>query len=145
VISECWTLERKRNNPTGDLLVRTVNLPANHTVPQVKGSHELSSATHCHPFVSEASASLSEDTETIKVKILCDTGTTQFLLEANILPLTDQTSIGASVLIQGLGLDVINVPLHQIFLHSELVSGPVIVCRCETYSASSRYLLDTWE
>jgi len=31
------------------------------------------------------------------------------------------------VLIQGVGLDVINVPLHQIFLKSKLVSGPVIV------------------
>jgi len=31
------------------------------------------------------------------------------------------------VLIQGVGMDVIRVPLHQIHLQSELVSGPVVV------------------
>jgi len=36
-----------------------------------------------------------------------------------------KTHIGT--LIQGAGLDVINVPLHQVFLQSELLSGPVIV------------------
>ena len=69
--------------------------------------------------------SLSENGETVGVKILRDTA--QSLLVDGTLPLSEQTSVGASVLIQGLGLDVINVPLHQIFLKSELVSGPVIV------------------
>ena len=53
-----------------------------------------------------------------------DTGA---LLVDNTLPLSKQTSIGSAVLIQGIGLDVINVPLYQIFLQSELVLGPVIV------------------
>ena len=61
------------------------------------------------------------------MKLLRDTGVTQSLLVDNVLQLSEQTSVGASVLIQGVGLDVINVPLHQIFLKSELVSGPVIV------------------
>ena len=43
------------------------------------------------------------------------------------MPLSDQTSAGASVLIQGVGLDVMRVPLHQIHLQSDLVSGPVVV------------------
>ena len=72
--------------------------------------------------------SLSENGETVAVKILCDTGATQSLLVDGTLPLSEQTFVGASVLmIQGVGLDVINIPLHQIFLKSELVSRPVIV------------------
>jgi len=31
VISECWTLARKRNNPSGDLLVSTVNPPSTNS------------------------------------------------------------------------------------------------------------------
>ena len=127
VISECWTLEQKRNNPPGDLLVSTVNPPNTRSAPPVKKSHEISSSTNYHPFVSEGYVSLSAGGETVAVKLLRDTGATQSLLVDNVLPLSEQTSVGASVLIQGVGLDVINVPLHQIFLKSELVSGPVIV------------------
>ena len=127
VISECWSLERKRNNPSGDLMVSTVNPPTTCSVPPVENSNETSSSTDYHPFVSEGYVSLSENGETVLVKILRDTGATQSLLVDNLLPLSEQTSIGASVLIQGVGLDVISVPLHQIFLKSELVSGPVIV------------------
>ena len=127
VISECWTLEQKRNNPSSDLLVSTVNPPDRYCVSPVKSSDEASSSTNYHPFVSEGYVSLSEKGEAVAVKILRNTGATQSLLVDNTLPLSEQTSIGASVLIQGIGPDVMNVPLHQIFLKSELVSGSVIV------------------
>ena len=127
VISECWTLERKRNNPSSDLLVSTVNPPTTCIITPVENIDDTSSSTDYHPFVSEGYVSLSENGETVGVKILRDTGATQSLLVDGTLPLSEQTSVGASVLIQGVGLDVINVPLHQIFLKSELVSGPVIV------------------
>ena len=61
------------------------------------------------------------------MRFLCNTGATQSLLIDGMLPLSEQTSVVASVLMQGVGLDLINVPLHQIFLKSELVSGSVIV------------------
>ena len=60
-------------------------------------------------------------------KILHNTGATQSLLIDYKIALSEQASIGASMIIQGIGLDVINVPLHQIFFKSKLVSGPVIV------------------
>ena len=112
MISECWTLEWKRNNPFGDLLVSTVNPPNRYSVSPVKSSDEASSSTNYYPFVSEGYVSLSENGEAVAVKILRDTGATQSLLVDNTLPLSEQTSIGASALIQGIGLDVINVPLH---------------------------------
>ena len=77
MISECWTLERKRNNPSGDLLVRKVNSLATRSVPPVKNSDESPSSTNYHPFVSEGYVSLSEDGETIAVKIIRDTEATQ--------------------------------------------------------------------
>ena len=45
----------------------------------------------------------------------------------DILPFIDQCSTGASVLVQGVELGVIRVPLHRVFLKSNLVSGFVTV------------------
>ena len=49
------------------------------------------------------------------------------LLAANILPLSDETSVKASVLIQKVELGVLCVPLHKVYLQFELISSPVIV------------------
>ena len=118
VISECHTLEKRRNNPTGNSLVQSVPPPPG------PASDDIS---NYHPFVSEGFVSLTEGEDTVAVRILRDTGATQSLLASNVLPLSAQTSIDASVLIQGVGLEVIRVPLHQIHLQSELISGSVVV------------------
>ncbi|KAJ8025597.1 hypothetical protein HOLleu_33193 [Holothuria leucospilota] len=55
------------------------------------------------------------------------TGATQSLLLDGVLPLSDSTSTGANVLIQGVECGFISVPLHKINLKSDLVSGSVIV------------------
>ena len=42
---------------------------------------------------------------------------------ADILPISEKTSSGTSVLIQGIESGLINVPLHNIYLSSDLVTG----------------------
>ncbi|KAJ8022704.1 hypothetical protein HOLleu_37678 [Holothuria leucospilota] len=81
------------------------------------------------PFVSEGFISLDGNSahRPIKIKILRDTGATQSLLLDGVLPLSDSTSTGANVLIQGVECGFISVPLHKINLKSDLVSGSVIV------------------
>ena len=61
------------------------------------------------------------------MKMLCDTGATQSLMGSHVLPLSEQTSVDASILIKGVGMDVLRVLLHQIHLQSDLISGPVVV------------------
>jgi len=107
MISECRTLEKWRNNPTGNSLVQPVPPPPGPASDDISNDH---------PFVSEGFVSFTEAGDTVAVKILCDTGATQSLIASNVLPLSVQTSIDASVLIQGVGLEVIRVPLHQIHL-----------------------------
>ena len=121
VISECRTLEKRKNNPTGNSVVRTVRegLP-----PPGPTQEDMS---NYHPFVSEGYVSLSKGGEAVAVKILRDTGATQSFIASHVLPLSDQTSVEASVLIQGVGMDVIRVPLHQVHLQSDLISGPVVM------------------
>ena len=128
VISECWSLEKKKANATSNAVVRTVN-PTSSAQPvvQSKDCTKKPCKGSYFPFISEGRVSLTEDGETVTVKILRDTGATQTLLAGGILPLSEQTSTGTSMLIQGVELGVISVPLHRVYLRSELVSGPVIV------------------
>ena len=46
---------------------------------------------------------------------------------ADTLPFSEKTSSGTSVLIQGVECGFVNVPLHNIYLSSDLVNGPVAV------------------
>ena len=123
VMAECWSLQKKK----ADAVVYTVKQPdsvssqGNQRVPVSKPE-----STYL-PFTSKGVVSLTEDGETVPIMILRDTGATQSLMVQNILPFHNQGSLGASVLIQGIELGVVKVPLHRVFLKSDLVSGCVTV------------------
>ena len=63
----------------------------------------------------------------IPVAILQDTGASQSLLLEGTLPLSGKTFTGAKVLIPGVELEPISVPLHEVELQSDIVSGLVQV------------------
>ncbi len=70
----------------------------------------------------------SEMSKYIPILILRDTGASQSLVLAGILPFTKRTFSGTSVLIKGVdSLDYSSVPLHNVHLSSDLVNGPVVV------------------
>ena len=78
------------------------------------------------PFLSEGFVSLTSDSaQSTPIKILGDTGASQSLILADTL--SEKTSTGTSVLIQGVECGFVYVPLHNIYLSSDLVSGPVAV------------------
>ncbi|VDI66445.1 Hypothetical predicted protein [Mytilus galloprovincialis] len=79
------------------------------------------------PFMSDGFVSIVDDTTLQPIKILRDTGASQTLLLEGVLPLSEKTSVGASVLLQGVELGCIDVPLHRIYLKSDLITGPVVV------------------
>ena len=61
------------------------------------------------------------------IKILRDTGASQSLILADILPFSEKTSSGTSVLIQGVECGTVNIPLHHVKLSSDLVTGLVVI------------------
>ena len=61
------------------------------------------------------------------IKILRDTGASQSLILADILPFSEKTSSGISVLIQGVECGTVNIPLHHVNLSSDLVTGLVVI------------------
>lgn len=80
------------------------------------------------PFIHDGSVSLSRDmTDSVPIKILRDTGASQSLLLSDTLLFSEKSSTGASVLIRGISSEYTPVPLHTVFLSSNLVSGPVKV------------------
>ena len=61
------------------------------------------------------------------IKILRDTGASQSLILADILPFSEKTSSGISVLIQGVECGTVNIPVHHVNLSSDLVTGLVVI------------------
>ena len=55
------------------------------------------------------------------------TGASQSLLLADLLPFSEKSYSGESILLQGVECGIVNVSLHHVFLTSELVSGPITV------------------
>ncbi|XP_067263779.1 uncharacterized protein [Chanodichthys erythropterus] len=121
VISDCLMLKRK--NQQGQ--VKPVNFvkAGSETVLE---KDEIDAGFK--PFLMKGLISVNGKPEEQKeVQILRDTGAIQSFVISDVLPLSEQTSCGSSVLVQGIEMGVIKVPLHQIHLQSDLVSGFVRV------------------
>jgi hypothetical protein len=78
-------------------------------------------------FTTQGEVSQIGDTDESKVQvtIVRDTCCAQSLIKEGVLPLPPRSDTHA--LIRGVGMNFIEVPLYEINLESELVSGPVIV------------------
>ena len=94
------------------------------------------------PFLSYGFVSLNSDfAQSTPITILRDTGASQSLILADTLPFSEKTSSGTSVLIQGVECGFVNVPLHNIYLSSDLVNGPVAVGIRQTLPFKGVHLL----
>ena len=94
------------------------------------------------PFLSDGFVSLNSDfAQSTPITILRDIGASQSLILADNLPFSEKTSSGTSVLIQGVEFGFVNVPLHNIYLSSDLVKGPVAVGIRQTLPFKGVHLL----
>ncbi|VDI50321.1 Hypothetical predicted protein [Mytilus galloprovincialis] len=131
LMADCFRLQKKNerdNKPkssacTTPYITSTLECPAS----QAFKSSFCDYMEEYKPFMSDGFISIVDDTTLQPIKILRDTGASQSLLLEGVLPLSEKTSVGASVLLQGVELGCIDVPLHRIYLKSDLITGPVIV------------------
>uniref|UniRef100_A0A669CU45 Gypsy retrotransposon integrase-like protein 1 n=1 Tax=Oreochromis niloticus TaxID=8128 RepID=A0A669CU45_ORENI len=80
------------------------------------------------PFVLEGFVSLNgKEEDRVPITILRDTGAAQTLILRGILPFSDVSFCGSDALVWGVKMDVLRVPLHNVFLQSLLVSGLLTV------------------
>ena len=135
IISECLHLKRKKEKQEG---LKPTGLTSLQSKPQSCVKEEDPIQTErpetdfvmeiYEPFLSDGFVSLNSDyAQSTPIKILRDTGASQSLILADTLPFSEKTSSGTSVLIQGVECGFVNVPLHNIYLSSDLVTGLVAV------------------
>lgn len=76
------------------------------------------------PFITNGSVSLSEEQGDLKpITILRDTGSVQSFILESALEFSEQSYCGSSVLIRGIELGCVKMPLHSIYLQSDLFTG----------------------
>ena len=134
LVSECLKLNRKLESdeakPTGltTLRPRPQSSIKTNTIDIVTKPKSDSTMEIFEPFMLNGFVSLSGDNcPPTPIKILRDTGASQSLILADILPFSEKTSSGTSVLIQGVECGTVNIPLHHVNLSSDLVTGPVVI------------------
>ena len=134
LVSECLKLKRKLERdeakPTGltTLRPRPQSSIKTNTIDIVTNRKSYSTMEIFEPFMLNGFVSLSGDNcPPTPIKILRDTGASQFLILADILPFSEKTSSGTSVLIQGVECGTVNIPLHHVNLSSDLVTGLVVI------------------
>ena len=134
LVSECLKLKRKLESdeakPTGltTLRPRPQSSIKTNTIDIVTKPKSDSTMEIFEPFMLNGFVSLSGDNcPPTPIKILRDTGASQSLILADILPFSEKTSSGTSVLIQGVECGTVNIPLHYVNLSSDLVTGPVVI------------------
>ena len=134
LVSECLKLKRKLESdeakPTGltTLRPRPQSSIKTNTVDIVTKPKSDSTMEIFEPFMLNGFVSLSGDNcPPTPIKILRDTGASQSLILADILPFSEKTSSGTSVLIQGVECGTVNIPLHHVNLSSDLVTGLVVI------------------
>ena len=112
----------------GSYYIVSVNKASSVNPISAKTSETDSVMEIYEPFLSDGFVSLNSDSaQSTPIKILRNTGASQSLILADTLPLSEKTSSGTSVLIQGVECGFGNVPLHNIYLSSDLVTGLVAV------------------
>jgi len=128
VMAECRSLEKKNQKlPKPDLLIRSEFLSPNRSGHgNVKVDDSEVSRSYA-PFISKGFVSLVGQPAKSPIRILRDTGATQTLILDSVLPFSDNSSNGNSILLQGIELGTLRVPLHRVELSSDIVSGPAVV------------------
>ena len=90
----------------------------------------VNASESCKPFIYDGFVSLTMNDQLqtqVPITILRDTGASQSLLRAGILPLNDVSLVG-NVFIKGVcSKDLLSLPLHCVYLNSDLVTGEVAV------------------
>ena len=149
IVSDCPVLKRKWEKqeglkPTGltSLKLTPQSCVKDQTHIQAKVPETDSVMEIYEPFLSDGFVSLNSDfAQSTLITILRDTGASQSLILADTLPFSEKTSSGTSVLIQGVECGFVNVPLHNIYLSSDLVKGPVAVGIRQTLPFKGVHLL----
>ncbi len=86
--------------------------------------------TMYQPFLFTGTVSLSSESEERQIRILRDTGASHSFILREMLPFSTESYTDTDVVVRGFGMGCVNVPLHHVFLKSDLVTGLVTLGVC---------------
>lgn len=118
LIADCkrWNQNKPPEKPKGVALVHTASSVFNSSIPHTN--------LYC-PFIMNGSVSLPGKQGNLKpITILRDTGSVQSFIVESTLDFSE-SYCGSSVLIRGIELGCVKVPLHSVYLQSDLFTGVV--------------------
>ncbi|KAI2655642.1 Transposon Ty3-I Gag-Pol polyprotein [Labeo rohita] len=122
LIADCKAWKKKNTvlkpKSVGNVVCEPVDLTENQCCSDV---------SDFTPFVFKGGVSIFPDSTVKSISILRDTGSAQSFILGNELSFSKETYTGTDVLVRGIDLSCVRVPLHTVFLTSDLVSGPVKV------------------
>ena len=134
LISDCLKLKDKqqRDDVNQIALITTMSKPQSCTELDSVfdiAKRNFNNVVEVHaPYLLKGFVSLSSDVDTpTPVLIYFDTGADQSLILADTLPFSETSFSGTCVLCQGVGGGCFEVPLHNIFLESDVLTGFVTV------------------
>ena len=125
-IDNCFKLKKKNEMSDKPIGLLSHNGQVKHKKQETLSSSEKIMEDY-KPYLSNGSITLDEHSSPVPIQILRDTGASQTLLLDGVLPLSEKTATGKSVLLQVVHLGTFKVPLHLINLKSNFISGPVVV------------------
>ncbi|MCP4272495.1 MAG: hypothetical protein GY781_11080, partial [Gammaproteobacteria bacterium] len=94
-MQECWKLKKKNeaNNPVGFISHYKLDKKQNELSKSEKVMEDYK------PYLSQGTVSSEDDSSPVPIQILRDTGASQTLLCEGVLPLSEKTATGKSVLL----------------------------------------------
>lgn len=116
LIADCGLLKKKQlnsNSPQPIGLIKTMPIA-------VDSAYE--------PFLSDGFVSFSDQPgDRVGVHVLRDTGAARSFIRGDVLSFSDDSYTGSSILVQGISMEVVKVPLHRVYLQTDLITGFVDV------------------
>lgn len=121
IVVSCPVLNKQNAKPVA--LVNTFDTTLDLTVVPEVSSELMDFAS----FVMDGVFSLPGNGPRVPVKMLRDTAASQFFILEGVLQFSDDSAVGSDVPVLDFGMKDIDVPLHMVFVESDLVFGEVAV------------------
>lgn len=122
----CFALERKNKTSKVVNLLKTEPQSQRLDVSLQKASVKLDLQVYAL-FLMKGFVSLTDIGPKVPVTILRESAASQSVLLEGVLPLSDKSSVKASAVVRGFGMQWVGVPLHAVHLDCDLVKGCVVV------------------
>ena len=122
-MNRCFALRNKSRPAKSVVLIKSEN----EFRPSVPVQQSRDPDSDFQPFLMKGFVSLVEGGAKVPVNIIRDTASNQSVILEHVLPFSEESALKSDVLVRGFDMQYVGLPLHNIYLDSDLVTGYVKV------------------